>query len=158
MTFVKMRSVFFGLTTKLLSKLFFVEMPPLISVTALIRKENTFLFQELSYKKGLGLPGGIMQTNETAEEALKREVKEETNLDVISSTYLGSVVSSSIGIATLSLVFDVVVTGKEKDSIEGSLLWLLPQNAQGKLAYLSAEEALSRFVFLEAGAPEVTGR
>ncbi|MCD7973231.1 MAG: NUDIX domain-containing protein [Candidatus Azobacteroides sp.] len=41
-------------------------------------------------KGTLDLPGGFIDMDETAEEGVKREVKEETNLEVVSSEYLFS--------------------------------------------------------------------
>jgi NADH pyrophosphatase NudC (nudix superfamily) len=41
-------------------------------------------------KNTLDLPGGFIEGGETAEEALRREVKEELNLDIESMQYLGS--------------------------------------------------------------------
>ena len=38
----------------------------------------------------LDLPGGFVSPDETAEEAVRREVKEELNLDVVSVGYIGS--------------------------------------------------------------------
>lgn len=42
-------------------------------------------------KGTLDLPGGFVDLHESAEEAVRREVKEETGLDVKSSRYLFSI-------------------------------------------------------------------
>lgn len=58
----------------------------ILTVMCLIKKEDKYLFQ---YRKkhdwpGLTLPGGHVEENERVEEATIREIKEETNLDIIS--------------------------------------------------------------------------
>lgn len=59
------------------------------------------------------LPGGFVDMYETGEEAMIREIKEETNLDVISTDYLFSVpniyVYSNFEVHTLDLVYNCKV-------------------------------------------------
>ena len=53
-------------------------------VAAIIKKDNLYLIVQRNKKKHLGLkwefPGGKVQSNETFEEALTREIKEELNI------------------------------------------------------------------------------
>ena len=55
-------------------------------VAAIIKKDNHFLIVQRSRKKYLGLkwefPGGKVEANETFEEALLREIKEELNIEI----------------------------------------------------------------------------
>ena len=55
-------------------------------VAAVIKKNNYFLIVKRNRKKHLGLkwefPGGKVQENETFEEALIREIKEELNIKI----------------------------------------------------------------------------
>ena len=55
-------------------------------VAAIIKKDNHFLIVKRNRKKHLGLkwefPGGKVQENETFEEALSREIKEELNIKI----------------------------------------------------------------------------
>ena len=55
-------------------------------VAAIIKKDNHFLIVKRNRKKHLGLkwefPGGKVQENETFEEALVREIKEELNIKI----------------------------------------------------------------------------
>ena len=55
-------------------------------VAAIIKKNNHFLIVQRNRKKHLGLkwefPGGKVQENETFEEALSREIKEELNIKI----------------------------------------------------------------------------
>ena len=64
-------------------------------------------------KGKLDLPGGFVDMNETAEEALIRELKEELNIDVCNPQYLFSLPNeynfSGITIHTLDLFFKIEV-------------------------------------------------
>lgn len=83
------------------------------STIAIIINENDELLiatraQEPA-KGTLDMPGGFVDLNETGEEAVIREVKEETNLDVKSVKYLFSIPNSYIysdfEVLTLDLVY-----------------------------------------------------
>ena len=104
------------------------------------------LLLSLSYLKGFGLPGGIIQAGETAEQTLRREILEETGLAVETAKYLFSVPSSIAGISTLSLVYEVEATGNLKQSREGSLHWLKPADVMQRMAYKSGEQALKVYL------------
>ena len=64
-------------------------------------------------KGKLDLPGGFVDMNETAEEALIRELKEELNIDINNPTYLFSLPNeyhfSGITVHTLDMFFKVEV-------------------------------------------------
>lgn len=88
-------------------------MNPAAAVVALItndRGELLVVRRRLEPAKGtLDLPGGFADAGETAEEAVKREVKEETGLDVTAARYLFSRPNiyrySGVDIHTLDLFF-----------------------------------------------------
>lgn len=144
--FYKFRAILFIYLIKLLAKFFFVETPPLFSVTALIKKEKKLLFVNLSYQNGLGFPGGVVKAGETLEEAIKREVLEETGLQVIKSTYYSSVFASYNGIPTASVIFEVETQGQLKESEEGKLMWLEPKKGVDKLFYKDSQIALKNYL------------
>lgn len=57
---------------------------PIVTVGAAIfnSENNVLLIKTHKWKNKYGLPGGKIEVGERSEEALKREVKEETNLEV----------------------------------------------------------------------------
>jgi ADP-ribose pyrophosphatase YjhB (NUDIX family) len=64
---------------------------PIVSVDAVIVLDGSLLLMKRSNKPAKGewwLPGGRIMIGESPEEALVREVKEETGLDVISSRFI----------------------------------------------------------------------
>ena len=67
---------------------------PTVAVAAIVTdREGRVLFLKRAHDPGrglLGLPGGFVDVGEGVEEALTREVREETNLKVVGSTYIGS--------------------------------------------------------------------
>ena len=63
-------------------------------VAAVIKKDNKILATQRGYgdfKDGWEFPGGKPEENETKEEALKREIKEELNADISVDDYICTV-------------------------------------------------------------------
>jgi ADP-ribose pyrophosphatase len=62
-------------------------------VAAIIIKDNKYFIAQRNRNKHLGLkwefPGGKVEKNETFENALKREIKEELNIDILIKNKLG---------------------------------------------------------------------
>ena len=81
-------------------------------------------------RKGMwDIPGGFIDPNESAEQAVAREIDEETSLKVTDMEYLGSVpdVYGDAGAPTLNLAFAANVSGEEptaRDDV-ASLHWVL---------------------------------
>ena len=69
------------------------------------------------------------------EEAVKREVFEETGLKTVDCKYFTSVFAQYKGIPTASAVFIVNAVGDTKPSDEGDLVWMKPKEAIDKLFY-----------------------
>jgi 8-oxo-dGTP pyrophosphatase MutT (NUDIX family) len=88
-----------------------------------IRKGQLVLVIDRADGRGLSFPGGLAVPWETAEQAMKREVSEETGLRVKYSTQLFEY-RSSTEIPVVLAVFAVEAEGELKDSWEGSPRWL----------------------------------
>ncbi len=73
------------------------------------------------YKGSFAIPGGFIDWNETAKEAVKREVKEETNLIVNIKEFLNyyDSIKRDEKRRTISLVFVCEITGDSRDAEAG---------------------------------------
>ncbi|TLX74033.1 NUDIX domain-containing protein [Labilibacter sediminis] len=99
------------------------------AVAALIENEKGELMltvRAFNPNKGmLDLPGGFVDPNESVENAIKREIKEELNLDVESLTYLKSFpneyVFSGYSVFTSDLGFHCKVSGWDKLHIKDDI-------------------------------------
>mgnify|MGYP001588603436 FL=1 len=66
------------------------EMAILVFVNAcIINEKNEILIQRRREENEWGLPGGAMELGESAEETLRREIKEETGLEITIERLLG---------------------------------------------------------------------
>lgn len=69
-------------------------------------------------KGTLDLPGGFVDNNETAEQGIAREIKEETGLEVANAKYLFSLpniyIYSGMEIHTLDMFYEVHVSGDQQ--------------------------------------------
>lgn len=142
----RIKVLFLVYLIRFLTRLFSVEMPPIVSTAAIIEKNGKILFMKLSYLDGYGLPGGIIKSGETIEDALKREVYEETGLNVDNAVFYRSYPSRFYGQNTLSLVYLAKVSGKMENSEEGDLHWLEPKEVFGKFAYKDTEQTIKDYV------------
>ena len=114
------------------------QLPPFVSVAVVIRDQDKILLLQRADGKGLGLPGGHLKLSETLEAGARREVKEETGLDVELKGIIGTL--SGIRKGTWLRVVDVVYEGKIiggelRDSNEGSCRWVLFDEALENLAF-----------------------
>lgn len=106
-------------------------------------------------KKGmLDLPGGFLDPKETAEEGLKREIKEELNIELGELKYLGSYPNiykyKGVLYYTCDLIFhakiDILPTQLNKSEIE-ELVLIDPVNIPtDKIAFKSTIKALELYI------------
>jgi len=146
MNFYKIRAFLFISVTRLLGKILVLEVPPVLSVSAVIEKDGKILFLDHTYIKGYGLPGGMVKPRENIESALEREIKEETGLGVVSKKYFTSTATIYKNIPLLSVTFIVTTSGLEKESSEGKLFWLTPGEALKRMAYPDTGVALKKYI------------
>ena len=144
MKFYLLRVKILALIIKIFGFLLAVELPPIPSVAAIIVKDGKLLVVKLSYRGGFSLPGGVVQTKETIEDALRREVKEETGLEVVEAQYFGSFIAGK-EFPGINLAFVVSVKGSLKSSKEGIALWKDPQTILDKLVYKDNLTAVKKY-------------
>ncbi len=94
---------------------------PIPGSVAIICTNGGYLVIERSDGYGLSLPGGIARSFESPETALRREVREETGLRVVSAE-LKFVFDSSVLYPARTSVFEAVVEGEPHDSWEGKVM------------------------------------
>lgn len=125
-----------------------ISIPPLPAVCAIITNGKKILAIDLSYKKGYSLPGGGLMARETFEEALIREVKEETNLNVALMKYLSSHKAYSETLSHVSVCFLTKVKNLQdlKASHEGQPIWMDPKDLYHNAAYIDVKKHLKSFL------------
>jgi 8-oxo-dGTP diphosphatase len=90
---------------------------------AIIQRDQQFLVIQRNDGRGVCLPGGLANRNETEEETLRREVMEETGLRVTGQE-LRMRYHSTADVPCDISVFEVQATGELKNSWEGSPQWM----------------------------------
>lgn len=90
---------------------------------AIIRRNQEFLVIQRNDGRGLSLPGGIASWKEAEQEALRREVLEETGLQVTGQE-LRMRYHSTADVPCNIFVFEAQTIGELKNSWEGSPRWL----------------------------------
>ena len=101
----------------------------------------------------LDLPGGFVDMNETAEEALIRELKEELNIDVKNPQYLFSIPNeyefSGIIIHTLDLFFKVTINDntiiEPNDDVKSAQFYDLNDVNIENIGLKSIKKAIEKF-------------
>jgi ADP-ribose pyrophosphatase YjhB (NUDIX family) len=101
----------------------------------------------------LAIPGGFIDINETAEEALRRETREEVGLELSELTYLSSQVNSyryeEVTYPVLDFFFVANAVAPEKaqllDGVD-ALRWMAPAKVDlAEIAFPSIRRALSQW-------------
>lgn len=139
------RALILGYTLRGVAAILRLKLPPKMSVCGFIERDGNYLVLDLSYRKGFGFPGGLLEGVETLEEALAREIKEETGLTVTSATYFTSKKAIQYGFPVLSASFAVKVTGELKASSEGTLSFRTPEEIIANCSYANSREAFMEF-------------
>lgn len=98
--------------------------------------------KDSNYNKYLGV-GGHIEKNETSDDALVREVKEETNLDLLKYKHRGTILFVNDNYEEeMYLYLGLEYKGNIKDSNEGTLSWVKKEDIQklniweGDMAFL----------------------
>lgn len=124
-------------------------------VAIILNEKNELLMTVRASDPGKGLmdfPGGFVDPGESAEDALRREIKEELNLDIESMTYFCTVpneyVYKQVTYITVDIAFICKVSNFSKlealDDID-AVIWLpMDKYASEQLAFASTHTILSR--------------
>jgi NADH pyrophosphatase NudC (nudix superfamily) len=144
--FYKLRVLFLTKIVRFFALLLAAEVPPAVSVSAIIRNKNKFLALKLTYFDGYALPGGHVQKGESLENALKREVREETGLKVKSLTYFNSYPTMFYKYPSLCASYIAETSGIIRPSSEGALHWLSGEQLLKVLFYEDNKEAIRDFI------------
>jgi ADP-ribose pyrophosphatase YjhB (NUDIX family) len=124
--------------------------PPIPGVCGIITKRGEILVVDLYHQDGYALPGGGVQPDDRSlEDALRREIKEETNLEVKNLNYRNSIVTKMKNYSTVTCFYEVKIKGLKtttiKESEEGKPLWMGPRKAYEKMVDEDCKRALRRY-------------
>ena len=90
---------------------------------AVLRKDDLILVIDRNDARGFSFPGGLAHPGETPEQAMRREVEEETGLKVEKSSFLFDY-RSTADIPCVVSVFEIEASGRLAESWEGAPRWL----------------------------------
>lgn len=102
------------------------------AAVVVLRKDGQLLIIDRSDGRGFSFPGGLAFPWETAGQTMRREVREETGLEIQSPRLLFEY-ESSAEIPCIISVFEAEAFGNLTDSWEGSPCWLPSSEIQPQL-------------------------
>lgn len=126
---------------------------PAPTATAIVtRRDGAILFTRRAIEPALGmldLPGGFIEAGESPELAVRRELMEETGLEIELTGYLGTFPDRyGEGAHTLNIYFTAVVSGGVACAADdvSELVWIAPGElpARSEIAFANSVEALER--------------
>ena len=110
---------------KLLSLATLGEWPPFCSTLAIIERDNELLVIDRTDGQGIFFPGGFLKTRETPEQAIVREIREETGLEIKPVHLLGAYALPKQKIKSVILCYACSIeSGTIRNSSEGTLFWI----------------------------------
>lgn len=128
---------------------------PRPTATGLILFKNKLLLAKRArapYKGWWDLPGGYVERGETAEQALKRETKEETGLDIkiknIFGTYSGNASFDKDKYSILSVVFIAQAQNEKLEANDDVSIsrWFAKSEIPSKIAFDSNQKIIKDFL------------
>jgi len=109
---------------------------------AVVRKGELILVIDRNDGRGFSFPGGLSHRGETAEHSMRREVREETGLEVEKSSFLFEY-RTSADVPCDVTVFEAETSGSLRESWEGSPRWLTSTEIRRRLL-ASQTEVINR--------------
>lgn len=111
-------------------------LPSLVSAGGVVERNNQLLFIERSDGYGMDIPGGLILWRETPEEAVKREIYEETGIEVEPKYLIGSFNSDDPRFGCVCLAYVCNPTGGYvRASAEGIAQWISIESLPKELAF-----------------------
>ena len=116
----------------------------------IINKNNEVLLEKRSDDNKYGYIGGMIEVDENIIDALKREIKEETNLDVISYSFFNiysgiefhHIYPNDDEISPIDIVFIVTSLNNDFNIARLERLVLLALNSKAKIAFILTKSDL----------------
>ena len=105
---------------------------------AVVRQDGLILVIDRNDGRGFSFPGGLSTRGETAEQSMRREVKEETGLDVGQSRLLFDY-RTTVDVPCVVTVFEATASGSLEGSWEGTPRWLSLPEVSSKILASQAE-------------------
>lgn len=134
----KLKGILAGLIFRLIALLTLGQISPILSACVIIEREGEFLLVERSDGLGYTLPGGIVRYRETIEDALIREVREETGYQVSLEQIVGiySDPARDPRFRAVSIAYrGHIIGGEQHDSGEGKACWRAADVVFGRMAF-----------------------
>lgn len=112
-----------------------MEYTHLVSVAALVTNDVGDILLINSPWRGWEYPGGLIESGETFEEALRREVREETGVEIEITSFVG--ICKNVGRNIVNIDFTArYVSGELKTSEESTeVIWVSPQKAMDMVSF-----------------------
>ena len=151
----KIKGFVAGVIFRVIALLTLGQISPILSACVIIEQDGKTLLIDRSDGLGYTIPGGIVRYQETVEQCVVREVREETGYTVVIHSLVG--VYSSLHrdprFRAVSIAYKgAIVSGSVQDSGEGKPCWREPGEVFGHMAfdcedmlkdYLSGKQCLS---------------
>ncbi|GAC1390081.1 MAG: NUDIX hydrolase [Ktedonobacteraceae bacterium] len=151
----KIKGLLAGLIFRIIALLTLGKISPTLSACIIIERAGRILLIDRSDGLGYTIPGGIVRYNETVEQCILREAREETGYDVVVHEFVGvySAQKRDPRFRAVALAYKgTIVGGTEQGSGEGQTCWCIPGEVFGHMAfdcedilkdYLSGQQHLS---------------
>jgi ADP-ribose pyrophosphatase YjhB (NUDIX family) len=134
----KIKGLLAGIVFRAIALLTLGQISPILSACIIIEREGKFLLIDRSDGLGYTIPGGIVRYNETVEQCLRREAKEETGYDVVINGFVGvySSLKRDPRFRAVALAYKGSIAGGiEHSSGEGKTCWREPGEVFGHMAF-----------------------